>query len=81
MSTAPAALLGLADHGALSEGAAANVVVLDPEAEWRVDPGIFYSGCGNTPLGGRTLKGLVRHTFFRGRQTVSDGKVLKEVVV
>ncbi len=77
MSANPARILGLEDHGSISEGRPANLVVFDPTARWRVDPDAFNSKSRNTPFGGRELTGRVVHTFFRGRLTVRDGAVLE----
>ncbi|MFN2389805.1 MAG: dihydroorotase [Actinomycetota bacterium] len=81
LSTTPARLLGLADQGSLRVGGPANVVVLDTAAAWTVDPARFHSKAGNTPFGGRALRGRVLHTFFRGRQTVRDGELVHEALV
>jgi len=53
--------------GTLSPGAAADVVVFDPAAEWTVDPARFFSKSRNTPFAGRRLKGVVRWTVVGGR--------------
>jgi dihydroorotase len=79
MSTAPARLLGLADHGSLAEGGRANITVFDPKREWTVDATAFRSKSRNTPFDGRTLRGLVTNTFYGGRQTFSGGAVVQEV--
>ena len=81
LSTQPAAILGLADHGSLAPGSAANVVVFDPAATWTVDPHSFHSKSRNTPFAGMELTGQVRHTFFAGRHTFADGRVLSEALV
>lgn len=81
LSTAPARILGLEDHGALKVGAPANVVVFDPDVMWTVDPMTFNSKSRNTPFAGRELKGRVVHTFFYGRRTVGSGSVLTEAAV
>lgn len=81
LSTAPAAILGLADHGSLTTGRPANVVVFDPAAKWTVDPHAFNSRSRNTPFGGMDLTGRVTHTFFNGRHTYADGRVLNEALV
>jgi dihydroorotase len=52
--------------GALAEGAPGDVVLLDPEAEWTVEPERFASKGKNTPLAGRTLKGKVVATVAGG---------------
>jgi dihydroorotase len=66
MSTAPARAFGL-PGGTLAEGAPADVTVLDPDAEWEVDPGRFLSKSQNTPFGGRTLRGRPVRTLVGGR--------------
>ncbi len=82
MSTAPAAILGLGDHGgSLAVGSAANLVVFDPERPWKIDPAEFNSRSRNTPFAGREVFGKVVHTFFRGRHTVADGRVVTGALV
>ncbi len=70
LTIAPSATLGLARHvpgiGSLSKGAPGDVVVIDPEAEWTVEPETFASLGKNTPLAGRTLKGRVVATVYGG---------------
>ncbi len=66
MSTRPAQLFGL-PGGSLAAGAPADLVILDPEVEWTVDPGRFYSKSRNTPFGGRKLRGRADLTIVRGR--------------
>ena len=75
LSTAPARLLGLSDHGRLVVGASANLVVFDPDAEWTVDPAEFLSKSRNTPFAGRSLRGRTVHTFYMGRPTVRAGRI------
>jgi len=52
--------------GTLQPGAPADVVVLDPSAEWTVEPERFFSKSRNTPFAGRKLVGLVRWTVVGG---------------
>lgn len=61
--------------GTLSPGAPGDVAVIDPEAEWTVEPERFASKGRNTPLAGRTLKGRVVATVYEGRVvwSSSDG--------
>ena len=82
MSTKPAALLGLTEHGGpIEAGAPAHLVVFDPDATWTVDPTTFSSKSKNTPFTGHRLKGKVQHTFYKGKQTVAGGSVVKEALV
>jgi len=53
--------------GSLAEGAPGDVLVLDPNAEWTVDPERFVSKGKNTPLAGRKLKGKVVATVYGGK--------------
>ena len=74
MSTAPARILGAADHGGPIEiGRPANLVVFDPDADWTVEPP-FASKSRNSAFLGRGLRGRVVHTVFRGELVVADGK-------
>ena len=66
MSTTPARAFNL-PAGTLEEGAPADVTVLDPEAEWTVDPAEFASKSRNTPFAGRQLKGRNHTTIVGGR--------------
>ncbi len=53
--------------GTLSPGAPGDVVLIDPNAEWTVEPELFASKGKNTPLTGRRLKGWVVSTVYGGR--------------
>ena len=53
--------------GTLAVGSHADIAVLDPDVEWTVDPGQFYSKSRNTPFGGRRLFGRAEVTIVRGR--------------
>lgn len=64
MTTAPAALFGL-DAGTLSPGSAADLMVFDMDAPWRIDSDTSI-GAGNTPFDGLPVMGRVRMTIKGG---------------
>ena len=66
MSAGPARALGLPEPR-LEVGARANLVVLDLEAEWKVEEAGFRSRSSNSWLLGRTLRGRVLKTVADGR--------------
>jgi dihydroorotase len=66
MSTVPAKIYNL-PAGTLAPGAAADVVVFDSGARWKVDPSRFLSKSHNTPFAGRELVGRVEWTIVGGR--------------
>ncbi len=69
LSLAPAEILGLDDRGSLAVGMAADLMIVDPELEWTVDPEKFYSKARNTPFAGWQMQGRVV-------KTIVDGKVV-----
>jgi dihydroorotase len=75
MSTAPAGILGLDDHGGPVEpGRTANLVAFDPEATWTAGARPFASKGRNSAFLGRELRGRVVHTLLEGRFTVRGGE-------
>ena len=76
MSWNPAKIARIdAEHGRdVVAGVKANLCVFDPQLTWSVDPERLASKSINTPYVGRTLRGRVRHTIFKGTTTVIDGQ-------
>jgi dihydroorotase len=66
MSAGPARALGLPEPR-LEVGARANLVLLDLEAEWKVEESGFRSRSANSWLLGKTLRGKVLTTVADGR--------------
>jgi dihydroorotase len=56
----------------LEPGCPADLVLLDPEREWTVDPDAFFSHGRNTPFAGWRLNGRSLATFCGGRLTHAD---------
>jgi dihydroorotase len=66
MSTRPAELMGL-PGGTLRPGAPADVIVIDPETPWILDPTDLKSLCKNTPFDEARFSGRVMRTIVGGR--------------
>jgi dihydroorotase len=66
MSTRPAELLNL-PGGTLRTGAPADVIVIDPDTPWVLDPADLKSKCKNTPFDEARLEGRVVRTIVAGR--------------
>jgi dihydroorotase len=66
MSTRPAELLGLAG-GTLRAGSPADIIVIDPDVPWVLDPADLKSPCKNTPFDEARFSGRVMRTIVGGR--------------
>jgi dihydroorotase len=66
MSSTPAKILGLSG-GTLRQGSPADVIVIDLEAPWVLDPLELKSKCKNTPFDEARLQGRVVRTIVAGR--------------
>jgi dihydroorotase len=61
----PARLLKL-DRGTLAPGAIADITLIDPQLNWKVDADKFYSLSRNTPFNGWELPARATHTIVDG---------------
>jgi len=76
-SETPARLYGLAPRkGALTAGADADVVLVDPSRCWTVTDAEVLSRAGWSPYSGRELTGRAVRTYLRGQLVMADGEVL-----
>ena len=66
LSTAPAQIAGV-EGGTLAVGSPADIVIIDPDVEWKIDGTRFKSHCISSPLDGHTLNGAVTHTIVNGQ--------------
>ena len=71
----PAQLLGL-PAGTLAEGAPADLVLFNPEAEWTYDATKGFSKSRNSPWSGQKLRGQVKATYVAGRLVFDGHKIL-----
>lgn len=65
LSTQPARMLGI-DAGTLAIGSPADVVAIDPQLNWTVEPNQLRSRNRNTPLLNQTLQGRARMVWVSG---------------
>lgn len=71
MSYNPAQILGLTEKGAVAEGKIADLVIFDPDANYKIDKNTFFSKGKNTPFDGREVYGRVEYTL-------TDGEIVYE---
>ncbi|MEV4638870.1 allantoinase AllB [Actinoplanes sp. NPDC049548] len=67
MARRPADLVGLTRKGRIAVGADADLVAFDPDGTFVVDPARLHHRNPVTPYAGKTLTGVVRTTWLRGR--------------
>ena len=72
ISQHPAELLGL-PAGRLKAGAAADLMLFDPDLGWQVKDSVLHSKAKNTPFDGRPLQGRVLRTVIDGRTVFKIG--------
>jgi dihydroorotase len=75
MSTTPAKIAGYKNQGQLIEvGSVANLILLDPSADWQVDRKQLHSKSKNTPFDGMRLPGVVTNTIYNGNLVFQRSK-------
>jgi dihydroorotase len=78
MTIAPARILGL-EAGTLRPGAAADVVVFDPDATWTLTADQLGSKSSNTPFLGKELRGRALLTLLAGRAVWESPEIRKRL--
>lgn len=79
MSHHPALLFHVEKRGFIRPGYYADLVLVDPNANWQVKEGRYYTKCGWTPMDERVFKWRVRRTMVNGITAYSDGIVVDGV--
>jgi allantoinase len=75
----PAKLVGLEERkGSIKIGNDADLVIWNPEKQFRVEGKALHHRHKLTPYQGRMLDGLVEKTFLRGRKIYDDGEFIGE---
>jgi dihydroorotase len=62
--------------GKLSQGAPADIAIIDVEAEWTLQKENIASLSENSPFVGQTLKGKVDEVLVGGLRILRDGQLL-----
>ncbi len=74
MSWAPAQVIKV-DRGHLSEGAVADITIIDPQLEWVVEKEKLESKSKNSPFLGWKVKGRATEVICDGRIVLQGGKI------
>lgn len=67
----PAQIMGL-PKGTLTEGADADVTLIDPDKRWTVEPETFHSKSVNCPFAGMELRGKAVATYVAGKAVYNE---------
>lgn len=79
LARAPARLAGLQEKkGSIAVGKDADLVIWNPETEFRVEPRMIEHRHKLTPYEGRTLRGVVQKTFLRGQLIYDEREFVSE---
>ena len=76
MSHNPARLFKIEKRGYIRPGYYADLTLVDPNGNWQVEDGRYYTKCGWTPMDERTFKWKVRRTIVNGITAYCDGIVV-----
>ena len=76
MAHNPAQLFHIEKRGFIRPGYYADLTLVDPNGNWQVKEGRYYTKCGWTPMDERTFKWRVRRTIVNGLTAYCDGVVV-----
>ena len=78
MCHAPADCFQISQRGYIKEGFWADLVIIDPNAPWKVSPANLQYKCGWSPFDGQTFQSRITHTFVNGILVYKNDKGEKE---
>lgn len=73
MAHNPAILFQISRRGFIREGYFADLVLVDLNRPWRVEPSNILAKCGWSPFEGKTFRSAVTHTIVSGHLAYADG--------
>jgi allantoinase len=77
LTSSPASLVGLGSRkGTIAQGHDADLVVVDPDAEYTLTADMLHFRHRISPYVGRTMKAKVERTYLRGRKVYDHGEFL-----
>ena len=74
----PALRFNLNKIGAIKKGFRANLTILDPKKNWKINSGIFYTKAKYSPFDGRNVRGKVFATIIGGRLVYEEGEIVSK---
>ena len=74
MCHAPSIVYRINKRGFIRPGYFADLVLVDIESPWEVNPSNILYKCGWSPLEGKIFRSRVTHTFVNGHMVYSNGK-------
>ena len=74
----PARVYNIAGKGRIAPGFDADLILVDPDAEWVIGDKPLFTKCNWTPFMGWPVRGAIRRAFVRGRLAFDDGRIIVE---
>lgn len=78
MCHAPADCFRVEERGYLDEGSFADIAIVDPDADFKIEKSNILYKCGWSPLAGKTMKGKVKHTLVNGVEVYNANQEFKQ---
>lgn len=74
----PARLFDIDKRGFLREGFWADIVLIDPQQSWIVQPENILYKCGWSPFDGQQFRSMITHTFVNGNLVYQNGNFYEQ---